>query len=691
MNTINSKLKATLILAALVLWSGTLTFAQSTNIVNAASLKAGAVAPGSIISIFGSNFMTGVAVSPSATNPPTTLGTTTVTIGGHAAALFYASPTQINAVVDPATPTGTQTVVITSSAGTQQGSVVIDANASPGLFALNGLGTGDGAFVNALTALLGPFTPGTTNGQTYLEFFLTGLNLSVKPTVTIGGVAATVLFWGASPCCDGLDQINVQIPLTLAGAGRVPVVVSDNGTTSNSVDVVLLPPSNQKEFPDDRDDHERGRELASVASVPGTSLVLSTDENDDVVRVIDVSAKSVTKVIALSDGAAPDGIAVNAGGTIAVVAERGLGSAAIINLAAFAVVAEVSTGTGAAPVSVAIAGNLAVVVNRDTRTASIVDLTTNAVVKTITVGSGPRGVAVNAATKVAYVTNENDGTISVIDLTSLAVTSTITVNATSRIEAIVVLPSAGVAFVTAPGSREAFLVNLTTNVATSIAANATGVGSTDVAVSGSKIYFANQAGGSVSVLTIDPTTGLAAGAVATVKVDLGARALAIDAKDNLLVVSNEGTGTLVLVDLTTNTVVGRINAVKSNSSGDDNGDDHSDHDGSAVNLPTIGSISPVSGTAGSSFQMTIMGTNLTGATGVAFVFPGSIHGESMNAFTDASFTATSVQVNAAGTQLTATVTIGASASLGSRIVRVATPKGSSGLEVSSAATFTVTH
>src|SRR5205807_7586766 len=139
--------------------------------------------------------------------------------------------------------------------------------------------------------------------------------------------------------------------------------------------------------------------------------------------------------------------------------------------------------------------------------------------------------------------------------------------------------------------------------------------------------------------------------ITTVKVDLGARALAIDAKDNLLVVSNEGTGTLVLVNLASSTVAGRINAVRSDSDGDDK-DDHSDRD-SASNAPSLRTLSPVTAKAGASFTVTIGGANLTGATGVLFIdlssLPGNgkSHGKGVeDNHADTAFTVTNVQVNA---------------------------------------------
>jgi uncharacterized protein (TIGR03437 family) len=673
----------------LCVFSGTLA-AQNLRIVNAASLAAVSVAPGSIITIFGTNLTSGVAFANDVQHPPTSLGGVTVTIGGTAAALFYASPTQINAVVDPATPAGSKPVVITSSTGTQNGTVTIDTNAPPGLFSLFGTGTRDGAILNAITFLLGDFSTHTANSPTFLALFATGLNTSGTPAVTIGGVPVTVAFFGAAPCCDGLQQINVQLPDSLAGAGRVPVVVLENGQTSNAVQVVLLPPAGAQQFANDQENQTRSREIASLAYIPGTSLVVVSDENDDVVRIIDVNAKQVTHVISLPTGAHPTGVAVNAAGTEAVVTEIGRNEAAVIDLTKFAVITEIAVGHG--PVAVAIGGTQAVVVNQDDDTVSVLDLTSNTVQKTITLGRGPAGVAVDATAKLAYATNEDDGTVSVIDLVGLTVTKTFTIGASMRVESITLIPGAGVAFVTVPAAGPngtVVLLNLASGATSSMAANPDrSGGSTDAAYFNSKVYFANQAGGSVSVLPVNPTTGAATGPITTVKVDLGARALAIDTKDNLLVVSNEGSGTLVLVDLTSGKVQSRVNAVQTNLPGDDDQDDHSDHN-AASNLPAVQSISPASGKAGASFTLTITGTNLAGATAVSFSGNGDDHGDG-NQGNGSDFTVSHIQVNAGGTQITATVSIAASAKPGARTVQVTTPNGVSSSHRPGAAVFTVT-
>jgi uncharacterized protein (TIGR03437 family) len=650
--------------ATLCVISSTLA-AQNLRVVNAASLSSVSVAPGSIITIFGTQFTNGVAVANNVQSPPTSLGGVTVTIGGTSAALFYVSPTQINAVVDPKTPTGSDAVSVVSSAGTQTGTVTVSTTAPPGLFSLLGTGTRDGAIVNAILGGLMNFSTQTSNHSTFLALFATGMNTSATPTVTIGGVPVQVTFAGPSPCCDGLQQINIMLPDSLAGAGRVPVVVTAGGQTSNTVQIVLLPSAGNKEFSGDEDNQARNRELSALAYIPGTSSVISADENDDVLRIIDVNAKQVTHVVTLPKGAHPSGVAVNSAATLAVVSETGLGKVAIVDLVKFTVTSEVATGNG--PTAIAIAGTQAVVVNQDVDSVSVVDLTSATVQKTIAVGRGPAGVA--AAAGKAYVTNEDDGTVSVIDLAGLTVTQTIQLGATIRPEAIALV--GGFAYITAPAAGPdgmVVILNLSTNQTTTMKANPDrSGGSSDIAYFNGKVYFANQSGGSVSVLPVDATTGKPTGdPITKVKVDLGARALAIDSKDSLLVVSNEGTGTLVLVNLASNAVAGRINAVQTSS--DDDQDDDSDRN-HATNLPAIQSLSPNSGKAGTTFTLTITGMNLSGTTAVNFNGDGHGHG--------GDFTVKNIQVSTAGTQITATVTIDASAKPGARVVTVTTPNGDS--------------
>jgi uncharacterized protein (TIGR03437 family) len=102
------------------------------------------------------------------------------------------------------------------------GTLTVSTSAPVGLFSLFGTGTQDGAILNAITFLLGDFSTRTANSPTFLALFATGLNVwatpTVTPVVTIGGVPVQVTFFGAAPCCDGLDQVNVMLPDSLAVA-----------------------------------------------------------------------------------------------------------------------------------------------------------------------------------------------------------------------------------------------------------------------------------------------------------------------------------------------------------------------------------------------------------------------------------------------------------------------------------------
>jgi uncharacterized protein (TIGR03437 family) len=53
--------------------------------------------------------------------------------------------------------------------------------------------------------------------------------------MTIGGAPAQILYIGAQPTYPGLDQVNVIVPRSLAGAGEVPVVLTVDGQTANAV------------------------------------------------------------------------------------------------------------------------------------------------------------------------------------------------------------------------------------------------------------------------------------------------------------------------------------------------------------------------------------------------------------------------------------------------------------------------
>ncbi|MBZ5592894.1 MAG: hypothetical protein LAP39_11705 [Acidobacteriia bacterium] len=676
-------------IAFALLLAGQLLLADSQNVrvVNGASfMQASSLTPGSIISILAvtsPGLTNSTAVASDFSNPPHTLGGVTVTAGTTTLPLFFVSAVQINTRLDPAIPAGPVTLTIQSPTGTFTKNLVLSKYSPPGVFSLFGSGTRDGAIQNAVTYHIGPYTT-TTNGQpTYLSIYTSGLDLTAQPAVTIGGVSVPIQFYGAAPCCPALQQINVQLTPDLAGAGRVEVAVTANGMTSNITEVVILPNPGQGPFPPSGENQARYREISSVAWIPNTGLALVTDENDDVVRLVDIKSRKVVRTITLPEGSQPVSVAASG---VAVVAERMRGKIAIIDLLAYSVIAEVAVG--GAPVSVALAGNLAVVVNQDSDTSSVsaVDLTTHGV-KNVGIARGARGIAVDSGANRAYVTNEDAGTISVIDLTHFTATpATISLPLHARPASIQLALPAGPLVVTEPSSGQILLVPTGGGAPIVAQANPDGKGPSDVAIVGNTLYFGNQAGGSLTV--IEPISNIGSHTpptITSVPIDLGVRSFAMDTQDKLLLTVCQGSGKLAFIDLNTSQVIDWVDAVRGELEAVAK-NDHSDRL-TAANSPKLINFSPTAGHGNSTISLSITGTNLTGATDLAFVSPATVFphapwedGEYGQGANDPNFQISNVQVNAAGTQLTAAVTVGAGVKSNSRyILRVGTPNGDTGI------------
>jgi len=224
-------------------------------ITNAASFSASiAAAPGGLISIFGRNLFVGTFRAASLPLLPSIDGLA-VTIGGQPAPLLYASATQINVQVPPGMA-GTATLVVSTNNGSDSAAITVE-EAAPGLFSLDGTGSGAGAIRNftrgAVVSAASPARAGDA-----LEIYATGLGavseelpagspapldrlLTTRaiPTVAIVGVQAEVLFSGLAPGYAGLYQVNVRVPSGVTAGPAVPVALSIAGRTSNTVTIAL--------------------------------------------------------------------------------------------------------------------------------------------------------------------------------------------------------------------------------------------------------------------------------------------------------------------------------------------------------------------------------------------------------------------------------------------------------------------
>ena len=534
---------------------------SSIRVVNAASYAPGnSFAPGTIVSILGENLTDTVVSAPNAADPPLSLGGVTVVIGGIKAGLFFVSPGQINAHIDPSIPPGTANVQITSRSGIYNTTITISYYAAAGLFSLSGTGNYEGAILNAITFGLGPFTvtspmgpAGSPVGPTYLSIYLTGLslNLSASPTVTVGGVGVPVFYFGNSPCCVGLEQINVQLPPQLAGAGVVPVVVTAAGVTSNVVSINILPNPSPTA--------QAAPHLTGVVTIPNSKFGLVINSTTDLVQVVDTSNDTIVTSMGLPHGTEPGAIAVNPAGTLAVLTEHKVNAVEFLNLQSYAVLGQVYVGNG--PVDVAIAGSLAFVVNQDSDSVTVIDLTHLLAVGAIPVGHAPSSVSADPARNRVLVTNSGTGTISAIDLTSLKVTSTVSLGPNARPLSIQVDAAQDLAAITdaslSPG--QLLVMDLTSDTAKTVSAGGTQLGLwSAAAVLGSKVFLTDPVDGEVGIVTFSRDSNQQITFQSQiVNLQPGVSTLDVNATDNLLIIA-QSNGQLILFNLATNAVVANV-------------------------------------------------------------------------------------------------------------------------------------
>lgn len=181
-------------------------------VVNAASNRGSTVAPGEIVSIYGQGF-----------DP----ATSQVIFDKTMARIFYASPTQINALAPDGLMPGSMTVVTVNSGGTPVGGASLPvAGAAPGIFA-----TPEDQVV---TSTPQPAVPGSI-----VVLYATGQGEQASfATLTIGGTPAELLYAGAAPGFAGLMQINARIPDNLP-PGPQPVLLTV-GTQPSQPGVALM-------------------------------------------------------------------------------------------------------------------------------------------------------------------------------------------------------------------------------------------------------------------------------------------------------------------------------------------------------------------------------------------------------------------------------------------------------------------
>lgn len=233
--------------------------------VSAASFTQTSAATESIVSAFGTSLAT-VTQTANTLPLPSTLGGTTVRVRDEqgiekVAQLFFVSPNQVNYLVPAGLSEGLATVTITNAAGEASRGLLTIARVAPGLFTADGSGRGyaaadvqqvrsDGSTAYNRVARFDPFANQFVANpialpsleQVFLILYGTGWRQRTAQTAvraTIGGLPAEVMFAGPQGRYAGLDQMNLRLPLGLAGRGEQTVEVEIDGQQTNSVRISL--------------------------------------------------------------------------------------------------------------------------------------------------------------------------------------------------------------------------------------------------------------------------------------------------------------------------------------------------------------------------------------------------------------------------------------------------------------------
>jgi len=226
-------------------------FIPPAGIVNAAGTPSNsAVAPGSIITIYGQGLAPTLEVGP--VNPLSqTIQNVTVTVNDSILGLMFVSPQQINAQLPSSLASGQYTLVVQPPGQASLSATFTVARDAPGLFSqtvnsqqyaiafhadgsevsdaspatagetLSVMGTGFGPYAATVVDGFFPQNPPPT--------------LLDSVSISIGGQTVPSTWAGAAAGYTGIVTTNFQVPSGLPSLTTVPLIISVNGVTSNTV------------------------------------------------------------------------------------------------------------------------------------------------------------------------------------------------------------------------------------------------------------------------------------------------------------------------------------------------------------------------------------------------------------------------------------------------------------------------
>jgi uncharacterized protein (TIGR03437 family) len=239
--------------------TGAIPLFTAAGVVNSASGSAGPVAPGEILTIFGSNMgpQLTTLVLGSDGRVASTLAGTRVLFDGIAAPLIYTSAGQVSCVT-PYSAGGKSTTQIQISYNNVLSTALAlpVAASAPGLYTVNQQGSGQAAALNQDNTVNSSTNPaaagsvvvvyGTGEGQTVPAVPDGTVATSVVPkpqlsvTATVGGKPATIQYAGTAPSfVVGAFQLNLVIPDDTPPGDAAVVVMVGNASSRAGVTVAV--------------------------------------------------------------------------------------------------------------------------------------------------------------------------------------------------------------------------------------------------------------------------------------------------------------------------------------------------------------------------------------------------------------------------------------------------------------------
>ena len=224
--------------------------------VNAASYQGGGVAPGELVTLFGSNLGPAVlqkSVVGASGVVDTVAGGASVLFNGMEAPMIYAWAGQVAAVAPFALQGQSSAQVQVSYLGTISNTITLPVVGSlPGIFSYDASGAGEGAILNEDSSVNSAANPAAR--KSVIQIYATGggampgavegtlaqppyVQLPATQTVSVrvDGITAEVQYAGEAPgIIVGVLQINVVVPAGVTPGSAVPVDVTIGGATSKA-------------------------------------------------------------------------------------------------------------------------------------------------------------------------------------------------------------------------------------------------------------------------------------------------------------------------------------------------------------------------------------------------------------------------------------------------------------------------